>query len=803
MGSFLQDLRHALRLFLKAPAFTAIAVVTLGLGIGANTALFSVVSAVLLRPLPYGDPERLVRIHGVNALSGTTAGPVATLDVEDFRRQNRTFEALAAFSNSSAILTGRGEPRPLSVNNASSSLLRVLGAKPLLGRFLLPEEEKEGGERVIVLSHEFWRSEFGGDPKVLGQMVTLSGIARRVVGVLPAGFRSPIPGPMGEAAIWRPLLVPSDPGARGGHTNWCVGRLKRGVSVSQAQADLDAVTTNLEKAYPETSTGWRTHVVPLQEDLVGEVRRGLMALSGAVALVLAIACANVANLLLARAAGRTREMAIRRTLGASSWRISRQLLTECVVLSAAGGAFGLLLATWTKDLILAVAGTSLPAWADVRLDGTVLGFTGIVSIVTGVLFGLGPALHGSRSDLGRSLQEGGTRAGIGLEKTRLRRLLVTGQVALSLVLLAGAGLLLQSLWRLLRVDTGFRTENVLTVTLAPPRARYTETGQINDFYRRLLDRVEAIPGLRAAGLINILPLSGGYSGDSFLVDEHPAVQPGQEPTAEHRTVSQGYFSAMGIPLRRGRLFTSRDDGKAPRVAVINEAMARTFFPGEDPLGKHLKYGDSREIVGIVGNVRHFAVAEEPKPEYYFPFSQEDLSEYTLVVTGSGDPAPLLAPVRSAVRDLDKDLALSNVRTIADLVDRSVAQPRFRALLLGAFAGLALALAAVGIYGLTSHAVAQRTREIGIRIALGARRSDVLAMIVGDGLRPVGVGMAVGLAGTFALTRLIASLLFGVKPVDLSTFTAVSAVLGVVTLLACYLPARRATRIDPAVALRDE
>ncbi|HEV8337699.1 MAG TPA: ABC transporter permease [Candidatus Polarisedimenticolia bacterium] len=802
MGSFLQDLRHALRLFLKAPGFTAIAVVTLGLGIGANTALFSVVNAVLMRPLPYEDPRRLVRIHGVNALSGTTAGPVSTLDVEDFRRQNRTLESLAALSNSSAILTGRGEPRPLSVASASSSLLRVLGAKPLLGRFLLPEEEKEGGERVIVVAHEFWRSEFGGDPKVLGQMVTLSGIPRRVVGVLPSGFRSPIPGPMGEPAIWRPLLVPSDLGARGGHTNWCVGRLKPGASVAQAQADLDSLAASIEKTYPETSTGWRTHVVPLQEDLVGEVRRGLVALTGAVALVLAIACANVANLFLVRAAGRTREMAIRRTLGASSWRISRQLLTECLVLAAAGGTFGLLLATWTKDLILAAAGASLPAWADVRLDGTVLGFTLVVSIVTGVLFGLGPALHGFRSDLGRFLQEG-TRAGIGLEKTRLRRLLVTGQVALSMVLLAGAGLLLQSLWRLLRVDTGFRTENVLTVTLAPPRARYAETGQINDFYRRLLDRVEAIPGLRAAGLINILPLSGGYSGDSFLVDEHPPVQPGQEPNAEHRTVSEGYFTAMGIPLRRGRLFTPRDDAQAPRVALINEAMARTFFPGEDPMGKHLKYGESREIVGIVGNVRHFAVAEEPKPEYYFPFSQEDLSEYTLVVRGSGDPAPLLAPVRAAVRDLDKDLALSNVRTIADLVDRSVAQPRFRALLLGAFAGLALALAAVGIYGLTAHVVAQRTREIGIRIALGARRSDVLALIVGDGLRPVGVGMAVGLAGTFALTRLLASLLFGVKPADLSTFTAVSFLLGVVTLLACYLPARRATRIDPAVALRDE
>jgi putative ABC transport system permease protein len=804
MGTLLQDLRYGFRMLLKAPGITGIAILTLGLGIGANTAIFSVVNAVLLRPLPYLDPDRLVRIHGNNVPLGFGSSPVSPLDMADFRRENRTFENLAAFSNSDAVLTGQGEPRSLSVTSASFGLMDLLGTRLERGRFFLPEEEKEGSERVIVISHEFWQSEFGGDPGAIGQVLTLSGIPRRVVGILPAGFRSPLPGPMGEAAIWRPLILPSDLGARGGHFVWCLGRLKSGVSVSQAQADLNGIAESIEKLYPATSTGWRTRIVPLREDLVGDVRRGLLALCGAVGLVLAIGCANVAGLLLGRAASRMREMAIRRSLGAGVWRISRQLLTESLLLSVSGGIFGVLLASWMKDLILTTAGSSLPSWAEVRVDGRVLGFTFVISILTGLLFGLVPALHGARSDLGGWLKEGGAQVGAGEGRARFRRFLVAGQVALSVVLLAGAGLLLQSLWRLLHVDTGFRTENVVTLQISLPPARYPEPEPIAGFYDRLLERIKPLPGLSQAGLVNILPLSGGYSGDSFLIDERPAVVPGQEPTAEHRCVSEGYFEALGVPLRRGRLFTTQDDQRAVKVGVINEAMARAFFPGEDPLGKHLKYNEvSREIVGIVGDIRHFGLAEEPRPEYYFPFRQDTLSGQTLVLRGSSDASALVPAVREAIRDLDPDLAVASVRTLDSLVSRSVAQPRFRALLLGAFAALALLLSAVGIYGVLATAVTQRTREIGVRMALGAERKDVLAMVVGQGMKLVMVGMGAGLLGSLALTRILSGLLYQVSATDPFTLAGASVLLGCVALLACGVPAYRAARIEPMSALRVE
>ena len=804
MGTFLQDLRYGFRMLLKSPGVGAIAILTLALGIGANTAIFSVVNAVLLRPLPYPEPERLVRVHGRNLPMNLPSSPVSPLDMADFRSQSRTFENLAAFSNSSAVLTGRGEPRSLSVTSASFGMMDLLGTRLERGRFFLAQEEKEGSERVIVLSHDFWQSEFHGDPGAVGQMLTLSGIPRRIVGILPAGFRNPVPGPEGEPVIWRPLLLPSDPGARGGHWTWCVGRLKKGVTLAQAQSDLDAIAQSIEKTYPATSTGWRTRVVALAEDRVESVRGGLLALSGAVGIVLLIACANVASLLLGRASGREREMAIRRALGAGSWRISRQLLTECVILSVAGGTFGVLLASWMKDLVLATAASSLPAWVEVRLDGRVLGFTLAVSVLTGLIFGLGPALHGLGTDPGLSLKEGGTRTGAGRERARFRRGLVAVQVALSVILLAGAGLLLQSLWRLLGVERGFRTENVVTLTLALPQARYAEASQINGFYRGLLERVSALPGTRAQGLINILPLSGGYSGDSFTVDEHPPVRPGEEPTAEHRAVSEGYFAALGIPLLKGRSLEARDDGHAPLVAVINESMARTFFPGEDPLGKHLKYNEvSREIVGIVGDVRHFSLAEEPKPEYYLPFAQEALTQYTLVVRGAGDPSRLVPAMRGAVRKLDPDLAVAGLGTLDELVASSVAQPRFRAILLGAFAALALLLCAVGIYGVLSSAVSQRTREIGVRMALGARRRDVLGMVVGEGMKLVGFGMVAGLAGSLGLSRLLSGFLYQVSATSPLTLAGVSVLLACVALLACGLPAWRAARVEPMSALRYE
>ncbi|HEV8702061.1 MAG TPA: ABC transporter permease [Candidatus Polarisedimenticolia bacterium] len=798
MDTLIQDLRYGSRTLLKAPGFTVLAVLTLAIGIGANTALFSVVNGVLLRPLPYPDPERLVMVHGTDVPRGNESANVSPPDVVDFRTQSRSFEGIAALSQGDIVLTGRGEPVRLAVMIATANVFGVLGARPLVGRFFLPEEEQPGRHRVAVLGHRFWTRRFGADPGIVGRTLTLAGHPYTVVGVLPAGFILPDADP----DLWRP--VPIDPESRGGHWLNAIGRLRPGVSLEQAQVEMDTITRRLEQQHPDTNTGRHTRLEPLKDAVVRDARAALYALFGAVGFVLLIACANVANLILVRASGRRREIAVRAALGAGRLRIVRQLLTESLLLFLCGGLAGTLLALWGTDLVVALASESLPRSGEIVMDLSVLAFSLALSTVAGILFGLAPALQHSRVDVERALRDDGRNATAGRGRSRVLGALAVTQVALSLVLLTGAGLLIKSLWTLLRVDPGFRAERVLTLDLALPESRYPDEGRMFAFYTSLLDRLDALPGVQSAGAVNILPLSGSNSCDGFSVIEHPPAAVGRQPCAEARYSTPGYFPALGIPLVRGRSFTEADDGNAPRVALINQAMARLFFPGEDPIGKHVVYNAApRAIVGIVGDVRHFGLDTEAPPEFYLPHQQLPMWEMTLAVRASSDSVPLVAAVRGAIAALDRDLAVANVRTISDLLHRSVARPRFRAVLLGAFAATALALAAIGIFGVLAHGVAQRTREIGIRMALGARRRAILGMMLGQGIRLTLAGVGLGLAASIVLTRFLSGLLFGVSPTDPITLSGVTLLLTLVALLACVVPARRATRVDPMTALRCE
>ena len=794
MSSLAADLRFAFRLFSKQPGFSLLVILVLGLGIGANTAIFGLVRDVLLRPLPYPEPERLVRISGTNR-GGT--GPLSYPDFLDLRERQRVFSRIALIDRGDPILTGGGEPVKLTGIRVSPAYLSVLGVAPHLGRFFTPEEEQYGRHRTAVISHALWRERFGGRADIAGLQITLWGSYDYVVvGVLPPGFED-ADVYYGEAPqIWRPLAVHPERHHRDGRSyDGAIARLAPGVTLPQAQDDLDRIARRLQREYPEESFGQGFVVQGLREATVGDVRGALATLSVAVALVLLIACSNVANMLLARSADRGREIAVRVSLGAGSGQLVRQLLTESLLLALAAGGCGWLFAAWTADALAAVAADQLPRFQTLAIDGGLFAFTAGLSLLAAVLCGLAPALQHAG---GRSLPElrAGQPGAAGRRRRRLQRGLAIAEVGLALTLLIGAGLLARSLWLLMDVDPGFDARGVLAVDTTLDSGRSPE----------LLERVRALPGVEHAGVTSMLPLSDNYSCDGFVILARPA-PPGQQDCAEFRVVTDGYFEAMGIALKRGRLFAPGDREGAAAVALIDEAMAARYWPGEDPIGQRLARSGGRrqprEIVGVVRSVRHFGLDREATPQYFVPRAQYEFPiDPTLVVKTAADPAGLFPALKSAIRTLDAEAAISSF-TLEDTVRASVAAPRFRAGMIGGFSLVAALLAALGVYGVMAYSVRQRRGELGVRAALGADRAALLGRVLADGLALTLLGMLGGLAGGAALGRLLASFLFGVSSFDALTFGVMSAVIAGVALLACFLPAHRASRVDPILALRHE
>ena len=814
METLIQDIKFGLRMLLKSPSMSIVATIALALGIGANTAIFSVVNAVLLRPLPFPNPDSLVAVFETNQRRGTVRGSHSYPNFFDIRSQNTAFERIATYRTSDFIMTGRGEPARLMGAVTTADLFPLLGVAPAMGRTFLPDEDKPSATgRVVVLSHRLFHSRFGGDPSILNQRVTFDGVSFTVIGVMPASFEFPIQNEPVE--LWTTIAGDSSgeepiTAQRGAHFLNVIARLKPNVTPDQAQADLNTIAARLEQQYPDTNSQRGLRFESALMALVGDVRPALLILLGAVACVLLIACANVANLLLARATSRHKEMAVRAALGASRVRVIRQLLTESVLLSLVGGAIGLLLAVWWSDLLIALGKEDIPRAVHVGLDWRVLGFTAGVSIVTGLIFGLAPAFHSSKTDLVESLKDGGRGTSEGAKRNRMRSILAVSELAVAVVLLVIAGLLIKSLWRLQNVSSGLQPENVMTFNLALPEAKYKADRQAQ-FFSDLKTRLESSPGVQSASSIVPLPLSGDRFGISFQI-EGREVAPKDEPSADFFIAGVGYFRTMGIPVIKGRDFEQRDQHGSTPVIIITEEFARQYFPNEDPIGKRIHPGIStydneestyREIVGVVGDIRNRTLNTEPKPAYYVPQTQVPFSGMTVVVKTTNEPRGLISGMTKEVAAMDPDLPLFGVKTMREYMSSSVAGPRFNTTLLSIFAGVALVLTLVGLYGVMSYSVAQRTNEIGIRLALGAQTRDVLWMIVKQGSILILLGLGFGLIGAFAATRLIASLLFGVTAKDPFTFAAAAVLLAIVALLACYIPAWRATKVDPLRALRYE
>ncbi|HKG12700.1 MAG TPA: ABC transporter permease [Pyrinomonadaceae bacterium] len=807
-GEILQDLRYGLRTLRKHPGFTAVAVIALALGIGANTAIFSVVNTVLLRPLPYKDPDRLVMVWEDATRSGYPRDTPAAANFVDWRDQNGVFEGMAALADQSFNLTGMGDPERLEGKRASANLFGLLGVEPLLGRGFLPEDDRPGGPRVAVLSHGLWQRRFGSDPKVVGRSLELNGQSYEVVGVMPQSFQFPSP----EYELWVPIaFTQQEAASRGRHYLQVVARLKPGVSFGQAQAEMSTIAARLQQQYPEQNADLGAAVVPLHEQVVGDIKPALLILLGAVGFVLLVACANVANLLLARAAARQKEIALRVALGASRARLIRQFLTESVLLAALGGVLGLLLALWGVNLLKAFIPDSISQVRAITVDAKVLGFTLVVSLLTGLIFGLAPAMQASNFNLNETLKEGGRDAAAGSKGKRIRSLLVVAEVAVSLVLLVGAGLLINSFLRLRGVEPGFKPSNLLTMSAVLPQQKYPDHTRRTAFYDELIRRVEAVPGVKSAAIANWIPLIRQGDSTSITVEGQPPAEPGKEKMMVTRVVNPHYFQTMGVQLSRGRAFDeSQDRADSPGAVIISETAARRYWPGEDALGKRLAVGrvespdDWLTVVGVVNDVKQFQLDAEPRPQMYLSYKQAGFfAPRYLIVSTSVEPLSLASAVRNTVWSVDRDQPVSHVRTMEDVLSDSIARQRFTMLLLGIFAAVALLLAAVGLYGVMSYTVAQRTREIGVRMALGAQRRDVLRLVVGQGLKLVLIGVALGLVLAFLLTRVMSSFLFGVSPTDPATLATISLVLVFVALLASYIPARRATKVDPLIALRYE
>jgi putative ABC transport system permease protein len=799
MQDFLMDLRYGLRTLVRNPAPTAIALIALALGIGANAAIFTVVNALMLRDLPFRDPDRLVAVYERRPKQGRERNVVSIPDFVDWRRRARSFEGLAAYMGGGFSLTGAGEPEALSGCAVSANLFDVLGAKAALGRTFRADEDRPEAPPVVVLSHGLWQRRFGADPSLVGKSLTLDGKSHTVTGILPREFR------LFTTAfdVWVPATLRLDAN-RGLHNLNVIGRLRAGVSLEQARAEMTALGAELERQYPQTNTGHTVNVFPLHDEIVREARPALLLLLAAVGLVLLIACANVANLLMARATARQEEVALRAVLGAGRGRLVRQFLTESLLLGLIGGAAGLLLALWGTDFLERSLASSLPQVRDFELDVRVLGFTLLLSLLTGIVFGLAPAFGAAGATPGGALRAGGRTSSDGAG--RVRSTLVVAETALALMLLVGAGLLMRSFVRLLDEDPGFAREGVLTLRVNPPRSRYAAGAQTAAFFEQAVERLEALPGVVAAGAVSHLPLSGQDSSRNFRIEGRDAATFIEQYNAAMRMASPGYFRAMGIPLRRGRLLGAADREGAPRVLVINEAMARRYWPGADPIGGRVfsGFGDQPfEVIGVVGDVRHQALSQEPMPEMYFSSLQVPWGGMNLVVRTRTRAEDHFAAVRGVIRSLERDAPIAAMRTLETVVAESLAQPRLNMLLLSVFAGVALALAAVGIYGVVSWSVGRRTREMGIRMALGADRVSVIAEVLRESLQPVVLGVAIGLSGALALGGLLERLLYGVEPSDPATLLMVPLILLAVALLAAYLPARRATRVDPMVALRYE
>ncbi len=803
MGSIWQDLRYGVRMLWRAPGFTAIAVFALALGVGANTAIFSVVNAVVLRPLPFPDAARLVWFDGALPAKGVKESSLSKPDYLDWRKEADVFADTTAFVEGSAILSGEdGEPERVPRGVVTASFFPTVGVNPMLGRALSAEDELPGSELVTVLSYGLWQRRFGANPKVVGSKMTLSGRSVTVVGVMPAGFDYP-----GGAQVWSPLRNSADDVKRDNRYLHVLARLKPTVTLEGAQTQIDTISGRLGQQYPETNGGWTAHLTGLQERTTSGVRSSLLLLFGAVGFVLLIACANVANLLLARATARRKEIALRTALGAGRLRIIRQLLTESLLLAMLGGVAGLILSLFLTDLLVAISPADVPRLDEITLDARVLGFTvGVVTLV-GLLFGIAPAMQASKTELNEALKEGGRSSTEG--RNRLRALLVVSEVALSLLLLVGAGLLIKSFVLLRDVPPGFDPKNVLTMRISLPAARYAEPQQQANFYRELMERTRVLPGVEAAGATLSLPLGGSkFSVGRSFVREGRALATEESQDTDYFVATPDYFKAMRVPLKAGRTFTERDTADAPQVVVVNESLARRVFPGEDPIGKHLTvWRDekfAREIIGIVGDVKSSTLDAEVNSQIYVPHAQDaGWGGLSLAVRTKGEPEALTAGVRSAVLSIDKNLPVFDIKTMDDVLANSVANNRLVMLLFSVFALFALLLATVGIYGVIAYSVARRTHEIGIRMALGAQASDVLRLIVGQGMLLALIGVGLGLLGAFAVTRVMESQLYGVSATDPLTFAIVASMLAAVALVACYIPARRATKVDPMIALRYE